>query len=157
MLLTISPNTRPDYMAKVEEFLGRPFNQDIFVDCTKGVEDQLKERLSDFECFEELPASEEEADSSANDSGADEGSEESSGDDQLPGLECVASLEDGRVEWWDWMGRSPWTKTDAEKTGAKGAGRRAWRKRKLTTLRWMKKGRMTSARLLRGRKKSQVK
>lgn len=47
MILSISPTTRPDWMAKVEDYLGRPFNQDIFADCTNEVEDQLKEQLAE--------------------------------------------------------------------------------------------------------------
>lgn len=49
MILFISRTTRPDWMAKVEEYLGRPFNQDIFADCTNEVEDQLKEQLAESE------------------------------------------------------------------------------------------------------------
>lgn len=47
MILSISPTTRPDWMAKVEEYLGRPCNQDIFADCTNEVEDQLREQLAE--------------------------------------------------------------------------------------------------------------
>ncbi|KAK0754435.1 hypothetical protein B0T18DRAFT_386314 [Schizothecium vesticola] len=55
MLLSISPTTRPDYMAKVEEYLDRPFNQDIFADCTNEVEDQLKEQLAESEAAAKRP------------------------------------------------------------------------------------------------------
>jgi hypothetical protein len=43
-------------MAKVEEYLGRPFNQDIFADCTNEVEDQLQQQLAESEAAAKTPA-----------------------------------------------------------------------------------------------------
>ncbi|KAK1835279.1 hypothetical protein QBC39DRAFT_158945 [Podospora conica] len=56
MILSLSPTTEPDYMAKIEEYLGRPFNQDIFADCTDEVEEQLKEQLAKRDAWLDSPA-----------------------------------------------------------------------------------------------------
>jgi len=99
MILSISSTSRPDYMAKVEEYLGRPFNQDIFVYCTTEVEDQLKQQRAASEAAAKAPAR-----GAVDIWNLSTNLHPSEGEESLDNelsLNGEAGQGDLRVEWWD--------------------------------------------------------